>query len=115
LSELLEDRVQVRHPPVIGDLPVADSHGIDCFEMDGLAGGSDAEKLAAVRPVVDLEGGDDVTVDGLPMDLGPEVRKRVTQSVVENPNAGFVGRGAGLGVWSTKSLANSSSSRAKAL
>jgi hypothetical protein len=67
---------------VVGDLPVADSHGIDCFELDGLAGGSDAEKLAAVRPVVDLEGGDDVTVDGLPVDLGPEVRKRVTQSVV---------------------------------
>jgi hypothetical protein len=52
---------------VVGDLPVAHSHGVDRFELNGLAGGGDAEKFAAVRPVVDLEGGDDVAVDGLPI------------------------------------------------
>jgi hypothetical protein len=31
------------------------------------------------------------------MDLGPEVGKRVAQSLVEEENAGLVGRGAGLG------------------
>ncbi|MDT5237158.1 MAG: hypothetical protein QOF47_3145 [Mycobacterium sp.] len=46
--------------------------------------------------MVDLVGGDDVGIDGLPMDLGPEVGKRVAQSPVEDANTGFVGRGAGL-------------------
>jgi hypothetical protein len=82
---------------VVGDLSVADSHGVDRFELDGLAGGGDAEKVAEMGAVVDLVGGDDVTVDGLPMDLGPEVGKRVAQSLVEEENAGLVGRGAGLG------------------
>jgi hypothetical protein len=67
---------------------------LQCSEF---ASRSDAEKFAAVGAVVDLEGGDNVTVDGLPMDLGSEVGKRATQTVVENPNAGFVGCGAGLG------------------
>jgi hypothetical protein len=31
------------------------------------------------------------------MDLGPEVGKRVAQSLVEDENTGFVWRGAGLG------------------
>jgi hypothetical protein len=92
---LLEDGVQVRDP-VVGDLSVADSHGVDRFEMDGLAGGGDAEKVTELGAVVDLVGGDDVAVDRLPMELGSEVGKRVAQSAVEDANAGFVGRGAGL-------------------
>jgi hypothetical protein len=65
--------------------------------MDGLTGRGDAEKVAAMGAVVDLVCGDDVAVDGLPMNLGSEVGKRVAQPAVENTNTGFVGRGAGLG------------------
>ena len=97
MSELLQDGVQVRYPPVVGDLSVADSHGVHRFELDGLAGGGDAEKVAKMGAVVDLVGGDDVAVDGLPMDLGPEVGKSVAQSVVEDANTCLVGRGARLG------------------
>jgi hypothetical protein len=59
--------------------------------LDCLTGRGDVEKVAEVGAVVDLVGGDDVAVDGLPMDLGPEVGKRVTQTLVEDVNAGFVG------------------------
>jgi alkylation response protein AidB-like acyl-CoA dehydrogenase len=82
---------------VVGDLSVADSHRVDRFELNCLAGGGDAEKVAAVGAVVGLVGGDDVAVDGLPMDLGAEVGKRVAQSLVEDENARLVGCGAGLG------------------
>jgi hypothetical protein len=82
LSELLQDGVQVRYSPVIGDLSVANPHGVDRFELDGLAGGGDAEKVAEVGAVVGLLGGDDVGIDGLPMDLGSEVGKRFAQTVV---------------------------------
>ena len=97
MSELLQDGVQVRHPPVVGDLPVTNSHGVNGFEMDGLASRGDTEKVAAMGAVVDLVRGDDVTVDGLPMDLGSKVGKRVAQPVVEDANTGFVGCGARLG------------------
>jgi hypothetical protein len=97
LSELLQNGVQVRHPPVVCDLSVADSHGVNGFELDGLTGGCDAEKVTEVGAVVDLVGCDHVFVDGLPMDLGSEVGKRLTQTVVEDANAGFIGRGSGLG------------------
>jgi hypothetical protein len=109
-------------PRLCSEIPVPETttpepkptlYGVDRFELDGLAGGGDAEKVADVGVVVDLVGGDNVAVDGFPMDLGSEVGKRVAQSVVEDANAGFVGCGAGLGVWSTKSSANSSSNRAK--
>jgi hypothetical protein len=82
---------------VVGDLSVADPHRVDRFELDGLAGGSDTEKVAELSAVVGLVGGDDVAVDGLPMDLGPEVGKRVAQSVVEDANSSLVCGGAGLG------------------
>ena len=65
MSELLQDGVQVRHPPVVGDLSVADSHGVDRLELDGLTGGCDAEKVTEVGAVVDLVGGDDVEVSPL--------------------------------------------------
>jgi hypothetical protein len=71
-------------------------HGVDRFEVDGLTGGGDAEKVAEMSGVVGLVGGDDAFVDCLPMDLGPEVGKRVTESLVQDEYAGFVGRGAGL-------------------
>src|SRR3954454_22032444 len=97
MSELLQGGVQVRNPPVVGDLSVADSHGVDRFELDGLAGGGDTKKVTELGAVVGPVGGDDVAVDGLPMDLGPEVGKGVAQPVVEHPHSGFVGGGAGLG------------------
>src|SRR6476619_2951648 len=97
LSELLQDGVQVRHPPVVGDLPVANSHRVDRFELNGLTGGGDAEQVAEVGAVVDLERRDDVAVDGLPQNLGLEVGERLAQPVVEQPHSGFVGGGAGLG------------------
>src|SRR4051794_18714066 len=64
--------------------------------MDGLASRGDAQKVAAMGAVVDLVGGDDVAVDGLPMDLGSKVGKRVAQPVVEDANTGLVGGSAGL-------------------
>src|SRR6478672_6849071 len=48
-------------------------------------------------PWLDLERSHDVAVDGLPMNLGSEVGKRLAQPVVEQPHSGFVGGGAGLG------------------
>jgi hypothetical protein len=62
---------------VVGDLPVANSHGVNGFELDGLASRGDPEEVATVSAVVGLVRGDDVAVDGLPMDLGSEVGKRV--------------------------------------
>src|SRR6476661_7026898 len=97
LSELLQDGVQVRHPPVVGDHPGANSHRVDRFELNGLTGRGDAEKVAEVGAVIDLERRHDVAVDGLPMNLGSEVGKRLAQPVVEQPHSGFVGGGAGLG------------------
>src|SRR3954466_12913643 len=94
---MLESGAEIRHSPVAGDLPVAHPHRVDRFEVDGRTGGGNAEKVAEMSAVVDLVRGDNVTVDGLPMDLGPEVGKRVAQPLVEEANAGFVGRGAGLG------------------
>jgi len=82
---------------VIGDSAVADSHGINRLELDGLTGRSDTEKVAKVRAVVDLEGSDNVGVDSLPMDFGSKVGKGVAESLVEDANAGFVGCGTGLG------------------
>ena len=49
MSEFLQDGVQVRYSPVFGDFSVADSHGVDRFELDGIAGGGDSEKVAKVR------------------------------------------------------------------
>src|SRR5258705_6176768 len=97
LSQLLQHGVQIGHSPMVGDLSVADPHRVDRFELDGLAGGGDTEKVAELSAVVGLVGGDDVAVDGLPMDLGPAVGKRIAQSVVEDANSGLVGRGAWLG------------------
>jgi hypothetical protein len=82
---------------VVGDLSVSDSHGVDRLESDGLAGGGDAEKVAVVGAVINLEGSDDVAFDGLPMDLGPKVGKRVAQTLVEHPHSGFVRGRARLG------------------
>jgi hypothetical protein len=74
---LLQHRVAVCHSPVVGDLSVMDSHRVDGFEVDGVAGGGDAEKVAEMGAVAGLVGGDDVAVVGLPMDLGPKVGKGV--------------------------------------
>jgi hypothetical protein len=47
------------------------------------------------------------------VDLRMEVRERRAQAGVELAVTGLVGRGAGLGVWSTKSSAKSSSNTSK--
>src|ERR1700710_1767077 len=82
---------------MVGDLSVANSHSVDRFELDGLATRGDAEEVTLMSAVIRLKGGHDVAVDRLPMDLGPEVGKRFAQPVVEDTNAGFVGRRTGLG------------------
>lgn len=98
---------------MVGDLSVANSHGVDRFELDGFATRGDAEEVALMGAVIGLKGGHDVAVDRLPMDLGPEVGKRFAQPVVEDANAGFVGCRAGLGSVVDESSSNNSSKRAK--
>ena len=81
---------------MIGDLSIADPHRVDRFEVDGLTSRGDAEEVTKLGAVVGLVRRDDVAADCLPMNLGPEVGKRLAQTALQDANASFVGRGAGL-------------------
>src|SRR6478609_4652966 len=96
-AQLLHDRVEVCHAPVLADLTVDDAHCIDGLEADFGACASDAEKIPSMRAVISLECGDHVAVDPLPMNLRREIREGFTQALVEGENAGFVASATGLG------------------
>ena len=43
-AQLLHEGIQVAHSPVVGDPPVADSHGVDGLEVNGPTGGRDTKE-----------------------------------------------------------------------
>src|SRR5690242_17612960 len=95
-AQLLHDRVKICHAPMLADLTVDDAHCIDGLEADFGACASDAEKIPSMRAVISLEGGDDVAVDPLPMNLRREIREGFSQALVESKNAGLVASPTGL-------------------
>jgi hypothetical protein len=96
LSELLQDGIQIGDTPVLGDLAVANTHGVDGFELDGSACRRDAEKVAEMGAVIDLVGRDQVGLDRLPTDLRAEVGERFAQPRVENADTRLVRSRSGL-------------------
>jgi hypothetical protein len=59
-AQLLHDRVEVGHAPVLGNLTVDDAHCIDSLEADFDACAGDAEKIPSMRAVISLKGGNHV-------------------------------------------------------
>ena len=95
-AELLHEREEVRHTPMLGDLAVLDAHRIDGFELNLPAGRCDPEKIPLVGAVIGFVGRHDVTVRALPVYLCMKIRKRRTQPAIEVARAGLIGRAAGL-------------------
>jgi hypothetical protein len=60
---LLHDGEEIGDSPVVGDLAVANAHGVDGFELDGSAGGRYTEEFTEMGAVVDLVGRDQVALD----------------------------------------------------
>jgi hypothetical protein len=111
-AQLLHDRVEVCHAPVLGDLTVDDAHCIDGLEADFGACAGDAKKIPSMRAVISLEGSDHVAVDALPMNLRREIWEGFAQALVEGEDAGLVASATGLGR-TKKSSAKSSLNKAQ--
>ena len=52
-AELLHEREEVGHAPVLGDLAVAHAHDIDGLELNLTARGCHAQEFSSVSPVID--------------------------------------------------------------
>ncbi|MET3588400.1 hypothetical protein ABID21_004536 [Pseudorhizobium tarimense] len=81
---------------MLGDLAVANAHGADRLELDLATGWLDPQNDALMGTVVGLEGGDDIAIDGLPVDLGVEVGESPAQRVIETTSALLVWRSSRL-------------------
>jgi hypothetical protein len=66
-AELLHDGGQIRDTPMLGDLAVLDTHGVDRFELDRPARCRHAEERAFLGAVIRLECCDYIAVGGLPV------------------------------------------------
>src|ERR1700750_2840969 len=78
-AELLHEREEIGHAPVVGDLAVAHPHDVDGLELDLAACRLDAEEFSAVCPVIGLVRRDAVSIGKLPMDVSVKVGKRGLQ------------------------------------
>jgi hypothetical protein len=61
---------------MVGDLPVMDTHDIDCFEVNLAVGRSDAKERSFMRPVIRLISRYPFPIGKLPVDFRMEVRER---------------------------------------
>ena len=71
----MHQREEVRHTPMLGDLAIVHTHGVNGIEMDLPARRRDAQKLPFMRTVIGLERGHDLAVGCLPVDDGVKIRK----------------------------------------
>jgi len=66
-AELLHEKEQVRHAPVLGDLAVMNTHRIHGVKVDSAAGRRDPEERPLMSTVIGLESRYDFPVGRLPM------------------------------------------------
>ena len=70
---------------MVGDLPVMDTHDIDCFEVNLAVGRGDAKERPFMRPVIGLIGRHAFPIGKLPVDFRMEVRERGANIAIELP------------------------------
>src|SRR5882762_8071777 len=95
-AELLHEREEIGHAPVLGDLAVAHAHHVHGLELDFATSWREAEEFALVRAMVGFVRRHPVPIGELPVDVRVEVRKGSAQNLVEFARAGFVGRASRL-------------------
>jgi hypothetical protein len=66
---------------MLGDLPVVHAHGVHALEVDLPTGRRHAQERPLVRSVIGLEGRDDLTIGGLPMDDRVEVGEGLSKGL----------------------------------
>jgi len=95
-AELLDEREEVCHTPMLFDLAVVHTHRVHGLELNLLACWWNAKERTLVGPVVSFEGCDDLSVRSLPMDDSVEVGERLTKGLIQPSSTGLVRRHVGL-------------------
>ena len=95
-AELLHEREEVGHAPVLSDLAVAYAHDVDGLELNFATRRRHAQEFSPVGPVIGLVRRHAVAVGKLPMDVGVKVGERGPKDIVELSRAVLVRRAAGL-------------------
>jgi hypothetical protein len=83
-AELLHEREEVGHAPVLGDLALAHAHDIDGLELNLTARRCHAQEFSSVSPVIGLVRRHAVTIGKLPMDVGVKVGERGPKDFIES-------------------------------
>ena len=82
-AELLHEREEVGHAPVLGDLAVAHPHDIDGLELNLAARRLHPKEFSSVRPAIGFVRRHAVSICKLPMDVGVKVEERGPKDIAE--------------------------------